>query len=126
VVDLILLAFLSYRNSARAKVKGQSALLWGMITVGAIFAGFIIGMAFIVFAFYKDMLNLNPADAKASAEMVQQLQLAILSNPLRLVTIELFGIGGFLLVRYKIDSKPDKKKPEVHWMDKMGEQKSDN
>ena len=28
-------------------------------------------------------------------------------------------------MRYLIDSKPDLKKPEVHWMDKMGEQKSE-
>jgi hypothetical protein len=48
------------------------------------------------------------------------MQQLFLDHPLHMVTIELFGIGGYLLIRYLLERKPGKKEPEVHWMDKMG------
>jgi hypothetical protein len=41
-------------------------------------------------------------------------------------TIEIFGIGGYLLIRYILDKKPGKKEPEAHWMDKLGERNSND
>ena len=52
--------------------------------------------------------------------MAQQLLQSFEAKPLHLITMEVFGIGGYLLVRYILDKKPDKKEPEMHWMDKMG------
>jgi hypothetical protein len=57
-----------------------------------------------------------------SKQFNAQVNQALMANPLRELTVFLFGLGGYLFVRYLIDRKPDKKEPEIHWMDKMGEQ----
>jgi len=129
IVYVVLIIFLSVRNSAKAKLKGQNPLLWGFMTLFASFVAFIIGEMVVVFAFCRDQFNIelfSSGDPKSRALATQQLADAINSNFLHSSTIELFGLGGYLLIRYVLDSKPDKKKPEVHWMDKMGEQKSEN
>jgi len=123
--EIVFLAVLAYSNSLRAKKKGKSPVLWGFITVGAYMSALIIGLLVVIVNFCKDVVNINQLsslDSSARDIVSQQLQQAISGNPLHLLTVELFGIGGFLLVRYVIDKNPDKKGPEVHWMDRMGEQ----
>lgn len=121
--EIVLLGYLSYRNSVKAKIKGQNPVLWAFITVGAYLVALITGGMFVIFNFCKDAVNLNAfssLDPKARQMASDQLMQALSGNTLHLLTIELFGIGGYLLVRYILDRKPDKKEPEVHWMDKMG------
>ena len=121
--EIILMAYLAYRNSLRAKLKGKNPVLWAFITVGAYLVAMIIGGLIVIFNFCKDAININnfsSLDSKSREAATQQLMQALQSNPLHLLTIELFGVGGFLLVRYIIDRTPDKKTPEVHWMDKLG------
>ena len=123
--ELLLLAYLSYRNSLRAKVKGQNPVLWAFITIAAFLVFMVVGGMVVILAFCKDAVNMNHMssfDSKQREAAAQQLQQALSANPLHLVTIELFAVGGYLLVRYMLDRKPDKKQPEVHWMDKLGEQ----
>ncbi len=107
----------------RAKLKGQNAIAWGAATVGAYIMCMVLGFFVVVYNFCKDDINLNQLssmDIKAREAAAQLLMKSFEANPLHLITIELFGVGGYLLIRYILDKKPDKKEPEVHWMDKMG------
>jgi len=121
--ELILLVYLAFRNGVRAKLKGRNPVLWGFITAGAFFSAMVIGFMLVVSWFCKDVIDLNSLpslDPKAQEVAMQQLLLALSRNQLHLLTIELFGIGGYLLIRFILERKPDKKEPEIHWMDRMG------
>lgn len=121
--EIILLAYLAYRNSVRAKLKGKNPVLWGLVTVVAYFTTLMIGGFVVIFNFCKDVVDLkqlSSMDIATREAASQQLVRALAANPLHVLTIELFGIGGFLLVRYILDRTPDKKEPEVHWMDRLG------
>jgi hypothetical protein len=123
--EIVLIGYLSYRNSVRAKLKEQNPILWAFITVVAYLFFMFIGVFIVIFNFCKDAINLSlfsSSDAKTREAATQQLMQVFSANPLHMVTIELFGIGGYLLVRYILEKKPGKKQPEVHWMDKIGEQ----
>ncbi len=122
---LLLMIYLGYKNSLRAKLKGQNPTLWAVVTVVAYIATFVIGFGFVVANFCKDVINLNQfalLDQKAKEEAAQQLVGVLASNPLHFLTMEAFGIGGYLLIRYILERKPDKKEPEIHWMDRMNNQ----
>jgi len=121
--EIILLSYLSWRNSVRAKLKSQNPVAWAFYTVIAFFIAMIIGFYIVIFNFCKGEININQfssMDAKTRAALQQQLETILANNPLHMVTIDLFGIGGYLLIRYLIDRKPGKKEPEIHWMDKIG------
>ena len=123
--ELALIAYLSYRNGLRAKLKGKSAVSWGLATVGAYLVCMIIGLYIVIFAFCKDEINIDQIsslDRNVQKAAVQQVIDSFARNPIHLITVEFFGIGGYLLIRYLLDRTPNKKGPEVHWMDKMGEQ----
>ena len=123
--DLILIGYLAYRNGVRAKLKGQNGVLWGAVTVAAHVFFMVVGFFVVVLNFCQDAININQLsslDTKARDAAAQQLIQSFAANPLHLITIELFGVGGYLLIRYILDRKPDKKEPEIHWMDKMGKQ----
>ena len=121
--ELILLVYLAYRNSVKAKLKGQNPVFWGFITVLAYLSAMVIGLMIVIYWFCKDALDVNAfssLDVKTREVAAQRLVLALSGNQLHILTVELFGVGGYLLVRYILDKKPDKKEPEIHWMDKMG------
>jgi len=122
--DLILIAYLSYRNGVKAKLKEQNPILWGILTVVAYLLFMVVGLFIVILNFCKDSINLNmfsSQDLKTREAAQQQLLQVFSANPLHMITVELFGIGGYLLVRYILDRKPGKKQPEVHWMDRMGD-----
>ncbi len=126
--ELLLLAYLTYRNAIRAKLKDQNPVTWGLVTVVAYFAAMMIGAMVVVVFFCRDIINLNSfatLDLKTREVVSQRLQQAVASNPLHMLTIEMFSSGGYLLVRYFLDKKPNKKGPEVHWMDKLGHQEEE-
>ena len=121
--EVVLLVYLAYRNSVRAKLKGANGLTWGVITAVAFLAALVVGGMVVIFNFCADSVNIqqfSSADPKIRMAASNQLMAALNNNPLHLITIELFGIGGYLLIRYILDKKPDKKEPEIHWMDRMG------
>lgn len=123
MLEIVLVGYFSFRNGVRAKSKGQNPFVWGVITFFAFMVTMIIGMYIVIVNFCKDSINLNQfssLDPKSSKAAQQQLLQVFAEHPLHMITVDLFGIGGYLLVRYLIDRKPDKKEPEVHWMDKMG------
>ena len=120
--DIILMGYLSYRNGLRAKLKGQHAITWGVITALSYIFFMLIGFFFVVYNFCKNDINLNQLsalDTKAREAAAQHMVQVFSANPLHLITMEAFGFGGFLLIRYILDRKPNKKEPEIHWMDKM-------
>ena len=126
--ELLLLGYLTYRNAMRAKLKDQNPVTWGLVTVLAYFAAMMIGAMVVIGFFCRDVINLNSfssLDVKSRNAVTQQLQQVISTNPLHMLTIEPFSIGGYLLVRYFLDRKPNKKGPEVHWMDKLGHQEEE-
>ena len=128
IVGILILCLLGYRNSAKAKLKGQNGLLWGVITVISYIIAEGIGLYLVIALFCLDVVDmsiLSKANGNFDAVSKQfnaQVNQALMANPLRELTVFLFGLGGYLFVRYLIDRKPDKKEPEIHWMDKMGEQ----
>jgi len=124
MIDLLLMGYLSFRNAMRAKAKGQNAVLWGFVTIVSYMLAMFVGAFFVIVTFCRDTINLeqfSSLDEKSRNAAAQQLMQVFTVNPLHVVTMELFGVGGYLLIRYIIDRKPGKKEPEVHWMDKLGE-----
>jgi hypothetical protein len=123
MLQLFFLAILAWNNSIRAKRKELSPTAWAIYTVIAYFSCFVIGTMVVVFGFCRKAIDFNmmsSPDEKVREEATKMLVNVILSNPLHSATLVAFGFGGYVLVRYMIDSKPDKKLP-VHWMDEMGE-----
>jgi hypothetical protein len=123
--EIILVADLAYKTSVKAKLKGANGVVWGLITVGAFMVGLVIGGLVVVFNFLGNSVNIDQfssPDPKIRMAATTTLMEALNANPLHQLTIELFAIGGYLLIRYILDKKPEKKEPEVHWMDKMGNQ----
>jgi hypothetical protein len=86
----------------------------------------MVGLFVVIVAFCGDIVSAAritpPMDQSARLALSRQIEQAIASKPLHWVTIDLFAVGGYLLIRYVLERKPRKKEPEVHWMDKMGEQ----
>ena len=98
--EIILMVYLSYRNSVRAKLKGLSPMLWGSVTAAAFLGALIFGGLIVIFNFCGDIINraqLGSMDPQARNQASQQLYQALSANPLHLLTIELFGIGGYWL-----------------------------
>jgi hypothetical protein len=121
---LILLVYLAFRNSVRAKLKGLNGWLWAGTTVISFVASLFIGCAVVIYNFCADSVNLDQLssiDPAVRLAASKQLEEVLNNNPLHAITIELFGIGGYLLIRYILDKKPNKKEAEIHWMDKLGE-----
>ena len=96
-IYISLLVFLSFRNGAKAKLKGKSPLAWGFMTLVVSIVTLFIGSVFVIFAFCKDAINyglLSSTDINSRNLANEQLVNAINSNSLHWVTIWLFGIGA--------------------------------
>jgi hypothetical protein len=123
IFSLLLLIFLSYRNGLKAKTKGLNGIVWGIITFFAIFITEMIGAAIVIFYFCRNIINVErlATDPSYKDTAVQQLGQEFINNPLDPITIILFGIGGYLIVRFILDKKPGKQDTPPHWSDKLGE-----
>ena len=122
--EIVLLAYLTFRNSVRARQKGLNAVLWAGLTVLSFFFAFAVGVELVITNFMHDAIDLqqmSAMDPAAKTEAARKFLEAFYANPLNIVTANFFGIGGYLLIRYILEKKPGKKQPEVHWMDKLGE-----
>ncbi len=118
IVFIVFIAFLAYRNAMRAKAKEKSAGLYAFLTVLLFFVFEMIGGVFVVLLFCRGEINLSLANNPANKQLlVDQMNQAFLNSPIRQFTLELFGIGGYLLVRYILDSVPEKKKKLPLWPD---------
>ena len=127
IFSILLLCVLGYSNSTKAKQKGQKGLLWGVLTIVSYIIFQAVGLYIVIALFCRDVVDMSIL-AKASGnfdavskQFNDQVTKALMDNPLREATVFLFGLGGYLFIRFLLDRKPNKKEPEVHWMDKMGE-----
>jgi hypothetical protein len=102
--DIFFLAYFSYRNGLRARVKGYNKWVWGFITGVSYLLAELIGALIVVFYFCRNVINFDalgdPAYNKTATLAIQQ---ALGDNPLRVLTISMFGIGGYLLIRYLLE-----------------------
>ena len=118
----ILLGFFAYRNGMRAKQKEQNPYLWGALTVALFAIASIIGMMVVMVSILKDenldLAKIQAKDQVYAQSLAQQVAQALENNPIHSITIIVFGLGGYLLVRYILDKKPEKKKKLDLWPDK--------
>lgn len=120
---ILILGYLTYRNSVRAKLKGLNQVVWGGLTVAAFFAALIVGCFVVVLYFAADNTTfamLQSANEEVRTAASERILEVMRNSPIQLITIDVFGFGGYLLIRYILEKKPNKKEPEVHWMDKLG------
>ena len=105
----------------RAKQKEQNPILWGGLTIVLFLMTSFIGIIIVFMSILKDTLDINKVNAqdqKYARELAEQVSQAILANPIHSITILVFGLGGYLLVRYILEKKPVKKKDLGLWPDK--------
>lgn len=127
--QIVLLAYLAFRNGVRARQKGLNVVLWGGLTVLSFFFAFALGVGIVTANFLGESFNLqrlSTLQGTEREEAVKQFQDLFFANPLHFLTVILFGIGGYLLIRFILEKKPNKKEPEVHWMDKLGEDRRES
>jgi hypothetical protein len=127
-LGIFLLIYLGYSNSVRAKLKGQNGILWAFLTIISyiVFEG--IGLFVVISFFCKDAIDMNML-AHATKENMDavsrqfnvQVMRALAENPLRQATVLAFGFGGYLLIRFILEQKPDKKQPEIPQADQLGD-----
>src|SRR4051794_31551018 len=111
-MEIILLAYLSYRNGLRARLKGLNGFVWTGYTALAFIVALIIGYGIVISYFCGNVINLaqlSGLDQKNRIAMSQKLAEVIAANPLNEPTIIAFGIGGYLLIRFILEQKPGKK-----------------
>lgn len=102
-MDILLLGlsiFCSYRNALLAKRKGQNTVLWVFITMVVFWLFFSIGSALLIVVSYRGVLQ------------PEALISYINSKPLMPMAFMLFGLGGYLFIRYLLERMPDKKGEE--------------
>lgn len=121
VVEYFLLFYVSYKNSARAKLKGQNGILWAIITCIAFILIQAVGSAFVLIFYLKDRINFNlmATDMKYKDEVKIQLLQEFSNNPWLSACFYGFGFGGYLVVRYILDQKNNKNIEKVHWTDRI-------
>jgi len=129
----LFICFLGYTNSVKAKQKGKNGILWAFLTIISYIILEGIGLYFVILVFCQGQVDIGalmhatPANSAALTQRFEdQVTAAFTANPMRDMLVLLFGLGGFLLIRYILDRTPDKKQPEIHWMDKMGEKGPEN
>lgn len=104
-------------------MKGLNSTVWAAATVVAYFTAMLVGCIVVCIscAGSIDMNLMSSPDPAVKEAVRQQLQDLLDNNWLHMFTIEFFALGGYLFIRYILEKKPNKKAPEVHWMDKLGE-----
>ena len=100
--EIVLFAYLTFRNSVRARQKGLNAVLWAGLTVLSFFFAFAVGVELVITNFMHDAIDLqqmSAMDPAAKTEAARKFLEAFYANPLNLVTANVFGRGGSLLIR---------------------------
>jgi len=124
LVCILILLLLTVKTANRAHVKGQIPWLWVLINLILFFVFIMIG-AFVVFMFfysnYFDVSRLgNTNDLEYRKQFAQQIGVDFAQHPLRGVTVMLFGVGGYMLVRFILNTMPDKN-PPLHKADRRSD-----
>ena len=117
-MEIILLIYFCFRIVIKAKMKSLNPIVWSIYTIIAFLSAEFIGIIVVLVYFLKNKINISeymPADdagseevRELSIELADKLKHEFTQNPLLIVTIYFFGVGGYLLIRYLIDRKPIK------------------
>jgi hypothetical protein len=103
--SLILIVYFAFSNGTRAKRKGHSRWLWAFLTMLGFFAALMLGFMIVVFYFCADVIDtqrmINDKSYAATAAQIMTEEFS--QHPTRYFTVLLFGIGGYLAVRYAIE-----------------------
>ncbi len=90
MIDVLISIYLGYRNGQIAKGKGHKPTKWMWGTVGAFLLTEFTGWIIMVVLFYKGTGD-------------QQEIMAFMANPVRIITAFVCGLGGYLLVKHRVD-----------------------
>lgn len=102
-MEIFLLVYLCVNIAFRARARGLKPLPWVLRTVLAAFAGMLIAW-FVVFYNWMKTYGSTPKDVERIQEMVKSGEL--MPNEWNLLFIYVLAIGGYLLVRYRLDKHP--------------------
>lgn len=93
---------LVFTNSGLASRKGKNPFVWGAITLVAFLLAYVLMSTLYVFFTYKGPLTPeNLDDLRTYMETFQR-------DTLKVLLLAMFGVGGALLVRYRLTRFPDK------------------
>ncbi len=93
---------LVFTNSGLAARKGKNPFVWGTITLVAFILTYVLMSTIYVFFTYKGPLTPDHMDElRAYMESFQR-------DTLKTLLLAMFGVGGALLVRYRLSRYPDK------------------
>jgi hypothetical protein len=110
VLVIFLIVYMAYRNGLIAKLKGKNQVLWVLLTLVAFWMFASLG-GFIVLQILISTGQINANDYKAASETADKLNDLLtpflISNPIHIITIMAFGMGGYLLVRYILEKMPN-------------------
>jgi hypothetical protein len=97
-LDIILSIFLGYLNALRARRKGQKPFKWALFTFLAFLFFEVMSGTFVLMAFYKGAMT-----PTAVSEY-------LFNHPIHTVFMWACGLGGYLLIRYRIDKLGDQQR----------------
>ncbi len=106
---LLLPVFLGLRNAMRAKTKGASMALWGILTFIFFMVGLLLGIFISFAAVFKNSLDMArlEKDVQYNQQVAYEFTQAMVGNPVHFLAIMMCGFGGYLLVRAILGQKPD-------------------
>ncbi|MDR3680147.1 MAG: hypothetical protein P4L41_09290 [Flavipsychrobacter sp.] len=106
-----LIIYLGYRNGLIAKLKGKSPIVWVLITIASYLFFYILGvLAVLIILMNTGQIDLtsiqNAQDIAARNALSERLMQVMGANPIHYITVQAFGLGGYLLVRYILERMP--------------------
>lgn len=114
---IFLILYMAYRNGLIAKLKGKNQVLWSLLTLVSYWICSGIG-ALVVMIILIRSHQITQADIErvsGSQKAVNDLIMPLmLDNPIHFITIMVFGLGGYLLVRFILERMPIKNMPKDH------------
>lgn len=96
-MDILLVVFLAWRNSLRARIKGQNTALWVFFTIFAYYFFEIAGFFIVAGFFYKGSW-VSPKFIDFAKNLPTSTSIFIM----------VCGVGGYLLIRYILERMANK------------------
>lgn len=113
MLEIILIVVFAIRISRKAKAKGYKGWTWGLASVFAFIGGELLLSYLVAYVFNSGKLYTLQDLVAPSAPLGK-----IFMN---LLLVLMGGIGGILLVKWRVDNLPDKKEQDRRdWLDSLG------